>query len=62
MQNIINWFDVYKIDHKVSYVDGVASRVDPIHKLDVKKAGNCWRVNGRPVRAAFVKALVGYYS
>lgn len=62
MEQIIAWFDAYRIDHKVSYVGGVPALVSPIGNLNVSIKGNHCRVNGRPVSRKFVKALKAYYA
>lgn len=62
MEQVIAWFDAYRIDHKVSYVDGVPAFVSPLGKLSVSVNGNHCHVNGRPVSRKFVKALKAYYG
>lgn len=62
MNEIIAWFDAYRIDHKVQYANGVAVSVAPIGKLSVHKAGSNWFVNGRVVSRKFVKALQRYFA
>lgn len=62
MNEIIAWFDAYRIDHKVQYANGVAVSVMPIGNLSVHKSGKHWFVNGRVVSRKFVKALRGYFA
>jgi len=62
MEQIIAWFDAYRIDHKVSYANGVPAFVSPIGKLSVAKTGNHWRVNGKIVSRKFITALKRYYG
>lgn len=59
---LIEWFDVYKIDHRVSYEDNRPVAVSPIGKLSVSKVGNYWSVNGRRVSRKFGTALAIYFG
>jgi len=62
MNEVIAWFDAYRIDHKVEYVDGKPARVIPLDKLNAHKTGHQWFVNGRIVSRKFIKVLQGYYG
>lgn len=62
MENVINWFDAYRIGHKVEYVNGKPARVIPLVKLNAHKAGYNWFVNGRVVSRKFIAALQAYYG
>lgn len=62
MHAIINWFEVYRIDYKVSYRAGSPVSVSPLGKLDVRANGNYWSVNGKRVSRKFGKALASYYA
>jgi hypothetical protein len=62
MLEVINWFDAYRIDHKIEYVDGKPARVIPMDKLNAHKTGHQWFVNGRIVSRKFIKALQAYYG
>ena len=59
---LIEWFDLYKIDHRVSYEDNRPVAVSPIGKLSVSKVGNYWSVNGRRVSRKFGTALATYFE
>ncbi len=59
---MIEWFDVYKIDHRVSYESNCPVAVSPIGKLSVSKVGNYWSVNGRRVSRKFGAALASYFG
>jgi hypothetical protein len=59
---IIEWFNLYRIDHRVDYVDGKPATVTPLMKLTVCKSGNYWSVNGRRVSRKFGAALVNYFN
>lgn len=58
---MIEWFDAYQIDHRVSYSDNRPVAVSPIGKLSVSKVGNFWSVNGRRVSRKFGTALANYF-
>lgn len=62
METIIAWFDAYRIDHKVSYNNGIPAFVSPLGKLEVTKTGAHWRVNGKIVSRKFIAALKRYYG
>lgn len=62
MQEVINWFDAYHIDHKVEWVDNKPAHVVPLVKLTARKTGKHWFVNGRIVSRKFIKALQSYYG
>lgn len=62
MQEVINWFDAYRIDHKVEWVNNQPARVIPLDKLTAHKTGRHWFVNGRIVSRKFIKALQTYYG
>jgi hypothetical protein len=62
LTKIANWFDNYRIDHKVEYVDGVPARIIPLDKLTAEKRGYHWYVNGKLVSRKFVRDLQAYYA
>lgn len=62
MDEVIAWFDAYRINHKVEYVNGKPARVIPLGKLTAHKTGKHWFVNGKVVSRKFIKALQGYYG
>lgn len=59
MAQVINWFDHYRIDHKVDHLNGV---VVPLDKLTAEKRGSFWYVNGKRVSRKFIAALKHYYG
>jgi hypothetical protein len=59
---MIEWFDVYQIAHRVSYSDNRPVAVSPIGKLSVSKVGNYWSVNGRRVSRKFGAAIASYFG
>jgi len=61
MTELTNWFDLYRIDHKVEYVGGLY-RIIPLDKLVASKRGSFWYVNGKRVSRKFVAALQRYYA
>lgn len=62
MHDVIDWFNAYKIDHKVEYTNGKPARVIPLGDLRIHKAGHNWFANGKVVSRKFVAALKKYYS
>ena len=62
MENVIGWFEAYRIDHKISWANNTPVRVDPIGKLSLHKNGKNWFCNGRVVSRKFVCALQAYYA
>ena len=59
---MIEWFETYKIDHRVLYADNRPASVSPLGKLAVSKVGNYWSVNGRRVSRKFGQALASYFN
>lgn len=59
---MIEWFETYKIDHRVLYADNRPTSVSPLGKLAVSKVGNYWSVNGHRVSRKFGQALASYFS
>lgn len=59
---MIEWFNLYRIAHRVSYSDSAPIAVAPIGNLNVSKVGNFWSVNGRRVSRKFGAAITSYFG